>query len=62
MLSTSANKNHHISMMHHRIVIIAHSRYRNIEPFLNIVLNFDPFHPILDGDIDENYDHVKIDV
>ena len=38
------------------------SRYRNIEPFLKIVLNFDPFHPILDSDIDENYDHVKIDV
>jgi hypothetical protein len=34
----------------------------NIKPFLNVVLNFDPFHPILDSDIDENYDHAKIDV
>ena len=34
----------------------------NIKPFLNIVLNFDQFHPILDSDIDENYDHAKIDV
>jgi hypothetical protein len=41
--------------------IHSHSRYRNIEPFLNIVLNFDAFHPILDSDIDKNYDHAKID-
>ena len=34
----------------------------NIKPFLNIVLNFDQFHPILDSDINENYDHAKIDV
>ncbi len=33
-----------------------------IKPFLNIVLNLDPFYPILDSDIDENCDHAKIDV
>jgi hypothetical protein len=34
----------------------------NIKPLLNVVLIFDPFHPILDSDIDENYDHdAKID-
>ena len=33
----------------------SHSRYRNIKPFLNVVLDFDQIHPILDIDI-ELYD------
>ena len=46
----------------HCITFFSLSRYRIIETFLNIVLNFDPIHPIIESDIDENYDHVKIDV
>ena len=34
----------------------------NITPFLNMILNFDQFHSFLDSEIDENYDHAKIDV